>query len=258
MSELPFVMERNIVIQAEPETVFGFFTDSRRWAAWWGAESTIDGRPGGDLRIRHSNGFVSTGKVIAMERPTRFVFTFSLQTNPPTRAEDSRVTIRLEPHAEGTRLFLMHESANETVRDLMHQGWRFHLSVFSNAIANEVHAGAAQLVDQWFALWTEPDASARAATLDRIAVPAVSFRDQYSALEGAAEIVTHLGAAQRFMPGIRMERRGPVRHCQGTVLTDWVALGADGKERMSGTNVFVLGFSRKMVSITGIANATPA
>jgi uncharacterized protein YndB with AHSA1/START domain len=258
MSELPYVMERSILIQAEPETVFGFFMDSRRWAAWWGAESTIDPRPGGDLRIRHPNGFISTGKVIALERPTRFVFTFSLQSNPPTRAEDSRVTIRLEPHAEGTRLHLTHELANESVRDLMHQGWRFHLSVFSNAIADEVHAGAAQLADQWFGLWAEPDAAVRAATLDRIAIPAVCFRDQYSALEGASEIVTHLGAAQRFMPGIRMERRGAVRHCQGTVLTDWVALGADGKERMSGTNVFVLGSTRKIVSVTGIANTSGA
>ena len=42
------------------------------------------------------------------------------------------------------------------------------------------------------------------------------------------------------MPGMRLERDGDVRHCQGTVLADWVARGADGQERGRGTNV-VLG-----------------
>ena len=39
-------LDRTVVIRARPETVFGFFTDSGRWAAWWGAGSTIDPQAG--------------------------------------------------------------------------------------------------------------------------------------------------------------------------------------------------------------------
>ena len=31
------VVERTVTIAARRETVFGFFTDSARFAAWWGA-----------------------------------------------------------------------------------------------------------------------------------------------------------------------------------------------------------------------------
>jgi hypothetical protein len=58
---------------------------------------------------------------------------------------------------------------------------------------------------------------------------------------------------ERFMPGIHMERTGPVHHNQGTVLSDWVAKGAEGKVMMSGANVFQFAMG-KIASVTGIAN----
>ena len=150
----------DILIEADRETVFGFFTDSARWAAWWGAGSTIEPRVGGALRIRHSNGFVSEGEVLEMAPPERFVFTFSLQSQQPVPAEDSRVTIRLEQQAAGTLVRVTHEVNDKVVADQLVQGWRFHFSMFANAVANYVNAGAPGVVDAWFALWTEPDAAA--------------------------------------------------------------------------------------------------
>lgn len=50
---LPYRLDRTITIQAPRETVFRYFTESARWAAWWGAGSTIDPRPGGRMYIRH-------------------------------------------------------------------------------------------------------------------------------------------------------------------------------------------------------------
>ena len=101
-----------------------------------------------------------------------------------------------------------------------------------------------------------------ATTLDRpfatyapaIAEEGVVFRDRYSLLEGVAELTAHAGAAQRFMPGIRMTRKGTVRQCQGVALADWGAASPDGVERMSGTNVFVLGVDGRIASATGLAN----
>src|SRR6185295_8275260 len=125
MKPLPYAVDRNILIEADRETVFSFFTDNARWATWWGAGSTVDARPGGALRIQHSNGFVSDGEVLEVAPPERFVFTYSLQSTRPVPAEESRVTIRLEEHAEGTMLKLTHEVSDAVTRDLLVQGWRF-------------------------------------------------------------------------------------------------------------------------------------
>jgi uncharacterized protein YndB with AHSA1/START domain len=255
MKSLPYAVNRDILIEADRETVFGFFTDSARWATWWGAGSTVDPRPGGTIRIQHSNGFVSDGQVLEVTIPERFVFTFSLQSGGLIPAEDSRVTIRLEQQGDGTLLRLTHEVADAVVAEQLVQGWRFHFSLFANAVANYVNAGAPDVVDTWFALWSEPDAAAREATLGRIAARKVRFRDRYSRLDGIDEVVAHTGAAQRFMPGIGLERKGSIRHCQGTVLADWVARSSDGQEKMSGTSVFLFGPGLKIDSVTSVPNA---
>jgi uncharacterized protein YndB with AHSA1/START domain len=256
MKPLPYSVDRSILIEADRETVFGFFTDSVRWATWWGAGSTVDPRPGGALRIRHSNGFESVGEVLELVAPERFVFTFSLQSERPIPADESRVTIHLEQQDAGTLVRVTHEVADAAVASQLVQGWRFHLSMFANAVANYVNAGAPDVVDAWFALWTEPDTAKRQATLGRIAARKVRFRDRYSRLEGIDEVVAHTGASQKFMPGIRMERCGDVRHCQGTVLAEWVARAADGQVKMSGTNVFMLGPGLRIDSVTGVPTAT--
>src|SRR5438034_1278220 len=58
----------------------------------------------------------------------------------------------------------------------------------------------------------------------------------------------------RLTPGIRMQRKGMVRHCQGVVLADWMAVGSDGKERMTGTNVFVFRADGRIDSVTGFTD----
>jgi hypothetical protein len=161
------------------------------------------------------------------------------------------VAIRLEPEGTGTRLRLSHEFADAAARDEHVQGWRYQLALFANVVSDEVNAGAASVVDGWFDAWAEPDPDARAGALATIADVSVRFRDRYGLTEGLADLLPHIAAAQRFMPGIRLRRRGDVRHCQGTVLADWVVVTADGQERGSGMNVFVLDAAGRIVSVTG-------
>ena len=258
MPELPHRLDRSVVIQASRETVFGFFTDSARWAKWWGAGSSIDPQPGGKVYVRHPNGVESLGEVLEVLHPQRIVFTYGFVSGKPMPPGSSRVTIRLEPDPAGTRLHLSHEFSEPGPRDEHVQGWRFQLSVFSNVIADEVYADPSAAVDAWFAAWSIPDDAARETALAKIVTPEIRFRDRYSLLDGLADLVAHTGAAQRFMPGIRLERRGSIRHCQGTVLADWVAVGSDRKEWMSGTNVFVYGPDARFVSVTGLANPPAA
>jgi uncharacterized protein YndB with AHSA1/START domain len=258
MQELPYQLDRTVVIRATPQTVFRFFTDSARWASWWGAGSTIDPKPGGKVYIRHANGIESLGEVLEVRDLERIVFTYGFATGQPIPPGGSRVTIRLEPDEAGTRLHLQHEFAEAGPRDEHVQGWRFQLSLFSNVVANEAHAHATDAVDAWFGAWVVADEQARTELLAKIVSPGIEFRDRFSLLDGIADLTAHIGASQRFMPGIGLERRGGVRHCQGVVLADWIAKASDGKDRMSGTSVFVFGPDGRIDSVTGLTNPPPA
>ncbi len=253
MDSLPHKLERKVVIQAAPETVFRFFTDSARWASWWGAESSIDARPGGRLLIRYPEGTEAQGEVLEISAPRRIVFTYGYASGKPVAPGSTRVTITLEPEGSGTSLVLVHEFDDAAVRDEHVQGWRFQLSLFANVVANEVHAGAPAAVDSWFAAWAITDSGERRKAFADIALPGVRFRDRYSALDGIDDLTAHAGAAQRFMPGVRMTRIGAIRHCQGMVLADWTASTPPAPQAMNGTNVFVMGAGGKIESVTGFS-----
>lgn len=251
MSALSHRLDRTLVIRARRDVVFEFFTETARWADWWGAGSTIDPRPGGAMVIRHPNGIDVSGEVLELRAPERIVFTYGYAGGTPIPAGGSRVTIRLDTHPQGTLLQLTHEFAEAAPRDEHVQGWRFQLSLFANTVANHLSAGDTALVDQWFAAWSDPDAVTRDAAIAAIAAAEVEFRDRFSCIAGSPELRAHLAAVHRFMPGLRLERRGEVRHCQWHVLADWAAVGVDGQERGRGTNLFVLDADRRIVGVTG-------
>jgi uncharacterized protein YndB with AHSA1/START domain len=251
---LSHVLDRTVTIGAPPQTVFRYFTNDDRWAAWWGKGSTIDARPGGPIYIRLPDGTEVSGEVVEVAPPDRIVFTYGFNNGKPIPPGGSRVTIRLAPTVEGTRLTLVHEFAEAIARDEHVQGWRFQLSLFANIVADEVSASAAPAVDAWFGAWAITDAAEREAALEAIAAPTLLFRDRFSSTSGIEDLVPHIGAAQRFMPGMLMTRDGAVRHCQGTVLANWKATGPDGQTRATGTNVFSFGADGRIRSVTGFWN----
>jgi uncharacterized protein YndB with AHSA1/START domain len=251
-ANLPYRLDRTLLIHARPATVFRFFTDSARWASWWGQGSTIDPRPGGAVVIRYPGAVEARGEIIEIAAPERLTFTYGYASGTPIAPGASLVTIRLEAVGVGTRLHLAHAFSDAAVRDEHVQGWRYQLSLFSNVVSNEVSAGAAELANAWLDAWSDADRSRRDATLARIATARVSFRDRFSNVDGLDDLSAHLDAAQRFMPGLRLHADGGIRHCQGVVLANWIARSADGQERGRGTNVFVLDADGRIESVTGL------
>jgi uncharacterized protein YndB with AHSA1/START domain len=250
MTTLAHRLDRTLVIEAPQAAVFKYFTDPARWAAWWGAGSTIDARPGGRVYVRHPGNVEASGEVVAITPPSRIVFTYGFDKGQPFGPGESRVTIDLERLPRGTRLRLVHDFPDSVSRDHHEQGWRYQLSLFANVVTDESHADANALADRWFAAWAEPDAAARTAALEAIASAGIRMRDRFSSIEGVEELTLHLGAAQRFMPGLRLQRSGDTRHCQGTVLADWTAQGADGERKGHGTNA--LDADGRIESVTGL------
>ena len=191
---LPHALTRTVRIGATPDVVFGFFTDSERWARWWGAGSTIDPRPGGRVVIRYPNAVEAAGEVLAIEPPRRLDFTFGYTSGEPIPAGASRVSIVLEADAGGTRLHLTHAFSEPGACEAHAQGWRYQLAVFANAVADVLNAGAADRVDAWFAAWQLDDDGARSRALAAVASPAVSFRDRFSLVDGIDDLVPHIAA----------------------------------------------------------------
>jgi uncharacterized protein YndB with AHSA1/START domain len=248
-------LDRIVVIVAKPATVFSFFTNSDRWATWWGAGSTIDARPGGRIFIRHPNGVEMAGEVLEIAPPERLVFTYGYVQGTPIPEGGSRVTIQLEPVPDGTRLHLTHEFAEEIPRDHHVQGWRYQLALFSNVIANLVNAEAPAVIDGWFDAWNESETERRHEAFGRVAETDIEFRDQYALTRGLDDLLGHVAAVHQFMPGTRIQRSGGVRHCQGRALSDWLVVGGDGAQRGRGTNAFVLGPEGRIASVTGFWSA---
>ena len=251
MIALSHRLDRTVVIRARRDTVFRFLSNAAEWAEWWGAGSTIDARPGGAMLIRHSNGIEASGEVLDIQAPERIVFTYGYLSRKPSPPGSSRVTITLDRHPHGTLLQLTHEFADAESCDEHVQGWRFQFSLFANLVANTVNAAATSQVDRWFATWSEPDAARRDAALAAIGSADIRFLDKFSAIEGRDEVEAHLAAVHRFMPGMRLERRGEIRHCQWHLLADWVVIGPSGQEQSGGTSLFELDADGRIAKVAG-------
>ena len=253
MNPFAHALERSVLICATRRTVFSYFTDSKRFADWWGEGSSIEGTPGGSMRIRYPNGATASGQVVEVVPDERVVFTFGYDDpGKPIAPGGSRVTITLADRPRGTLLTLRHEVADASVRDLHVQGWRYQLALFANVAAREQHADLTGLVDRYFAAWNEEDGARRQEELGKTTSDDVTFKDAFSCTEGQGDLLAHLAAVRVHMPGVRLERTGEVRQCQGTAVVDWVAKTADGQERGRGTNVCELSPDGRMARVVGL------
>jgi len=256
MIPLDHALERTVTICARPETVFAYFTDAARFAAWWGAGSSIEARPGGPVRICYPGGVIAAGEVVEVEPPRRIVFSYGYQDPGKGLAPGtSRVTVTLDQIPGGTQVRLRHDLPDASSRDAHGPGWRFQLSLFANAVAREAHAGVAGLIDRFFAAWNTTDAQARRQALAQLVTEDVTFRDPYAAVAGRDDLADHLDAVHVFMPGMALARAGEARQCQGAALCAWTASAADGSPRGSGTNLFTLSPDGRIAACVGFWNS---
>jgi uncharacterized protein YndB with AHSA1/START domain len=249
MLDFPEALERRITIRARPETVFRFFTDSTRFAKWWGEGSRIDPRKGGQVVIQYPGGVVVNGEIVEIDAPRRIVFTYKYASGIP--ADGSLVTITLDGSAQGTILNLRHAFSSAKIRDTHVQGWRYQLAVFSRAVAEDEQPSAVGRVDAWLRAWGDPDARQRRALLESCATTDVVFRDAYSATEGLEDLLAHLDAVQIFMPGVTLSRDGDVRLSHGTAIARWTATRADGAAQGKGANVYDLSPDGRFARVVG-------
>lgn len=246
------LLERCVHVRALPSTVFSYFEDSKRFASWWGEGSTIDPRPGGAVRIAYPGGVVVSGEVLAIDAPHSIVFTYGYEEGQgPVPPGSTTVTITLEPHSLGTLLKLTHAFADPSARDVHVPGWRHQLAVFAGVVTRVQNDDLDGLFDRFFAAQLVEEESERVAALEPLVSEDFSFRDTFACVQGTGEFAAYLEAARDHGMALLIERDGPVRHCQGTAVCDWLVRQGDGAVFLRGTNVANLAPDGRLADVCG-------
>ena len=132
-----FVAERQVRIEASPETIFSFFVDEQKMLRWMGTDCGMDPRPGGSYRLHVTPGNVTVGSYVEVDPPRFVSFTWGWDGEgsslPPG---SSLVEVTLEPDGDATILTLRHSGLpTQESRDLHQGGWQHFLDRLAIAAA---------------------------------------------------------------------------------------------------------------------------
>lgn len=128
------VYEKELQIDASPETVWQFLIDPEKVARWKGLPaSAFDVRPGGDLRIEIIPGRVASGSFVEIDEPHRLVYTWGWEPRGgdanPVPPGSSTVEIELVAANGGTMLRFVHRDLPSAESTETHAvGWDHYLS----------------------------------------------------------------------------------------------------------------------------------
>jgi hypothetical protein len=217
----------------------------------------LDDRPviGGAVVIVYPGGERISGVVRELVLDQRLVFTYGYEAAGRSIAPGgSLVTITLEELPGGaTRLQLRHDVDRAETRDAHVPGWRHQLARFAGVVAEDAFAGASDAIAAWFTGWNEPDVERRRQALEGVVTADVRFRDAHGDVYGFEELVSHVGAVLRFMPGMKLEARGKLRRTHEVSLVDWAAATPDGTAAMTGTNMMRFAADGRITEVVGVA-----
>lgn len=119
-------IELELRLDAPPEAVFPYLTQSERYARWQGVRAELDARPGGVFRVWMDDERVASGSFVEVEPDRRVVFTWGWEGNSDVPPGSTTVQIDIEPDGRGTRLTLRHSGLpNDASTTLHEEGWRF-------------------------------------------------------------------------------------------------------------------------------------
>lgn len=138
---VPDQIERETVIAAPVERVSALLTEAEHMGRWFGdAGAEIDLRPGGAIVLRWNEYRSSRGRIVAVERPTRFAYRWAPFKDPggeePVDGNSTLVEFTLQAEGDGTRLRVVESGfaaldASDEQRAANHkgntEGWQLEL-----------------------------------------------------------------------------------------------------------------------------------
>jgi uncharacterized protein YndB with AHSA1/START domain len=137
--EVPDSIEREVILPVPPVRVWVALTQYDQLSAWFGAQATVDLRPGGEIVFTRDGSTGPRGVVELVDPPHRFVFRW--QSNhggvPMTRVE-----FTLDPHPEGTHLRVVESGFASLPTELRREsherntrGWEHELGELAQYLA---------------------------------------------------------------------------------------------------------------------------
>lgn len=127
-------LEREIAIDASPETVWDFLVDADKTTRWMGQMASFDPRPGGVYENEVIPGTTARGGFVEVDPPHRLVFTWGWDPKPgedapnPVPPGSSTVEIELVPDGDGTMLRFTHRDLPSPEAAESHgHGWDHYL-----------------------------------------------------------------------------------------------------------------------------------
>ena len=129
-------------IEAPPEIVFAYLTDSQRFVRWMGVGAELDPRPGGRYRIDVDGEHIVRGEYQEVDPPRRLVMSWGWEGHPTIPPGSTIVEITLTPERGATVLRLRHLGLpDEAERRLHRDGWRLNASRLA-AAATDPRSGS--------------------------------------------------------------------------------------------------------------------
>ena len=129
-------VEREIAIDASPETVWELLVDPVQAIRWMGQEATFDVRPGGEYRVAVIPGHTASGQFVEVDRPRRLVHTWGWEAESGVPPGSSTVEYELIPNGEGTLLRFTHRDLpNAEAAESHGHGWDHYLERITIAAA---------------------------------------------------------------------------------------------------------------------------
>lgn len=266
-------IEVSVTIAASIETVWSYFTDDTKFAAWIGSfagmgslpGTRVEARVGGSLHIEYPDmtgqspvGSVATGRIEALSPMSLAVFTWGYekdQMNTGLAPGSTRVEVHLREERDGVHVTLKHSGiAAPQVREGHRTGWTHYLAMLARDSALAQHAASAPRVyADYERAWSEPDAAARRNLLARSCELEIQVRTGFACTDSIEALDQHIANSQKHMPGFTLAHDAPPKVAHNFAQVGWIVRAPNGQAAFSGLHFLELspkGLIRRLVSFS--------
>lgn len=116
----------SIHIEAPPERVYEYFTESESIVRWMGDRAVLDPRPGGEFTLFFGDRSVQ-GRYVELDPPRKLVIAWGRRGSRELPPLSSTLEVFFTPESGGTRVDIVHHGLPDSEAHRHALGWRHYL-----------------------------------------------------------------------------------------------------------------------------------